>query len=219
MTIGMLNEFIVGKKCASSHFSTRERSIIQEKMEITTKYNLYLKELDKIKTKKKKEEFHKSHSKLVEDYKTIIEPRLATSGVSSTSATSSHYSKDHTVGDATPFIGTENGPVKGNLKSEISTNPYLQRMTRELHAMGYQRTGDEAMINGMTGEMLESLIFIGPTYYQRLKHMVCDKIHARARGSVQQLTHQPQDGPVLLYSLIFLSFFIYKIDFNFDFRL
>lgn len=64
----------------------------------------------------------------------------------------------------------------------------------ELHRHGFQKHGYETMYNGITGEMMEAKIFIGPTYYQRLKHLVGAKIHARNHGSIQALTRQPLEG-------------------------
>ena len=63
-----------------------------------------------------------------------------------------------------------------------------------LHDRGYQRHGNEVLYNGHTGRKLESHLFIGPTYYQGLKHMVDDKIHSRSRGPLQNLTRQPVEG-------------------------
>ena len=59
---------------------------------------------------------------------------------------------------------------------------------------GYSSTGNEILYNGMTGEQLETEIFFGPTYYLRLKHMVKDKINARARGPRTALTRQTVGG-------------------------
>jgi len=63
-----------------------------------------------------------------------------------------------------------------------------------LRARGFQRHGNERMINGMSGEMLEASIFIGPTYYQRLKHMTTDKVHSRSTGPHTVVTRQPSEG-------------------------
>ena len=60
--------------------------------------------------------------------------------------------------------------------------------------IGFHSTGNEILYNGMTGEQIESTIFIGPTYYMRLKHMVKDKINYRARGPITALTKQPVSG-------------------------
>ncbi len=80
-------------------------------------------------------------------------------------------------GDATPF-------------DQIN----LEEQSEILHECGFQKRGYEVMYNGKTGERINSMIFIGPTYYQRLKHMVQDKQHAISRGSLQNLVRQPIEG-------------------------
>jgi DNA-directed RNA polymerase II subunit RPB2 len=91
-----------------------------------------------------------------------------------------------TYGDATPF--TEN--------SVDVADKMVNRMTEELKGYGYSCHGWEQMYNGMTGKPIKAKIFIGPTYYQRLKHMVDDKMHARANGHKTVLTRQPLEGPI-----------------------
>ena len=59
---------------------------------------------------------------------------------------------------------------------------------------GYNSSGNQILYNGMTGEQLNTEIFIGPTYYMRLKHMVKDKINYRARGPRTLLTRQTVQG-------------------------
>lgn len=80
-------------------------------------------------------------------------------------------------GDATPF-----------------TEVTVDSISKTLHKCGYQMRGFEIMYNGHTGRKLNAHIFLGPTYYQRLKHMVDDKIHSRGRGPIQILTRQPAEG-------------------------
>jgi len=83
-------------------------------------------------------------------------------------------------GDATPFNDSQDvGAIN---------------IGRKLQEYGYTSTGNEVLYNGFTGQKLTSQVFIGPTYYQRLKHMVEDKIHSRARGPVQGFLRQPNEG-------------------------
>ena len=82
-----------------------------------------------------------------------------------------------TLGDASPFNGRK-----------------VEDIMQELHTAGFKCTGDEKLYSGITGEGIKAQIFMGPTYYQRLKHMVDDKIHARGRGRRNELTHQPNEG-------------------------
>lgn len=74
------------------------------------------------------------------------------------------------------------------------SNPDPNTIGDTLESLGFNRHGEEVMCHGHTGEMIPAKIFIGPTYYQRLKHMVADKIHARSRGPLQILTRQPVEG-------------------------
>jgi len=56
---------------------------------------------------------------------------------------------------------------------------------------GFSRWGGESVLNGHTGERMRSLVFIGPTFYQRLTHMSEDKVKFRNTGPVHPLTRQP----------------------------
>jgi DNA-directed RNA polymerase II subunit RPB2 len=64
----------------------------------------------------------------------------------------------------------------------------------ELLKMGYEANGNSILYDGLTGEQIQSSIFIGPVFYQRLKHMVNDKLHSRSIGPMVNLTRQPAEG-------------------------
>jgi DNA-directed RNA polymerase II subunit RPB2 len=70
----------------------------------------------------------------------------------------------------------------------------VKTIAQELQRVGYESYGNEIMYNGLTGEQLEMSTFIGPVFYQRLKHMVNDKQHSRAIGPMVNLTRQPAEG-------------------------
>jgi len=79
--------------------------------------------------------------------------------------------------DASAFVGEKMEDVKGVMKDA-----------------GFEYSGKEIMYDGKTGKKFPVEVFIGVVYYQKLHHMVADKIHARARGQVQMLTKQPTEG-------------------------
>lgn len=80
-------------------------------------------------------------------------------------------------GDSTPFTGLQ-----------------VSEIAEALEQYGFAGDGTEVLYNGDSGEPLPARIFIGPTYYQRLKHMVKDKRHSRSSGPVTKLTRQPLEG-------------------------
>ncbi len=69
-----------------------------------------------------------------------------------------------------------------------------EKIRQELLSLGFRENGVETMYNGMTGEQFETKIYIGSMYYLKLKHMVSNKLHSRARGPIQLLTRQPTEG-------------------------
>jgi len=70
----------------------------------------------------------------------------------------------------------------------------IKDICKKLQQIGYESKGNEILYDGLTGEQLESNIFIGPAFYQRLKHMVNDKQHSRSIGPMVNLTRQPAEG-------------------------
>ena len=67
-------------------------------------------------------------------------------------------------------------------------------IAKELEKLKYESYGNDLLYNGQTGEQIETSIFIGPVFYQRLKHMVRDKQHSRSIGPMVNLTRQPAEG-------------------------
>ena len=70
----------------------------------------------------------------------------------------------------------------------------IKLICNHLIALGYESHGNELLYNGLTGEQHECMVFTGPVFYQRLKHMVSDKYHSRSNGPMVNLTRQPAEG-------------------------
>ena len=82
------------------------------------------------------------------------------------------------LGDGSPFNDVTVDNLAATLRDQFGMEPY----------------GNEIMYNGYTGRMMETSIFIGPCYYQRLRHCSADKMHSRASGPLVMLTRQPAEG-------------------------
>ncbi|HUX99071.1 MAG TPA: DNA-directed RNA polymerase subunit B, partial [Candidatus Deferrimicrobium sp.] len=99
-----------------------------------------------------------------------------------------------TLGQVIESISGKTAALKGVRQDGTAFSSKLEDVCSALESCGFKYTGRECMYNGCTGEKFVADIFIGIVYYQKLHHMVADKIHARARGPVQILTRQPTEG-------------------------
>lgn len=100
-----------------------------------------------------------------------------------------------TVGKMIELISGKAGVLNGSLEyGTCFGGSKLEDMSKILIDKGFSYSGKDMLYSGITGECLQAYIFFGPIYYQKLKHMVLDKMHARARGPRAVLTRQPTEG-------------------------
>ena len=100
-----------------------------------------------------------------------------------------------TIGKLIELIGSKTATIDGKYKygtAFAGDNP--EDLGNILIANGFSYTGKDILYSGLTGEPLNCFVFNGPIFYQRLKHMVQDKMHARSRGPKTPLTRQPKEG-------------------------
>jgi len=100
-----------------------------------------------------------------------------------------------TVGKMLELVSGKAGIVNGNFEYGTAFGgSKLEHMSKVLIENGFSYDGKDYLTSGITGEPLPAYVFMGPIYYQKLKHMVQDKMHSRSRGPRAILTRQPTEG-------------------------
>jgi DNA-directed RNA polymerase subunit B' len=100
-----------------------------------------------------------------------------------------------TAGHLLETMGGKAGSIGGMLMDGTAFSGNTEEQFKAiLKKNGFNEYGEEFLYDGLTGKRIKAKIFIGVTYYQRLHHLVSNKMHVRSRGPVQLLTHQPTEG-------------------------
>jgi DNA-directed RNA polymerase beta subunit len=105
------------------------------------------------------------------------------------------YPSRMSLGHFIECLASKEAAETGHFVDGTPFNNYdIEQIPEALKKLGYSPYGTEVMYCGFTGRKMDVEIFIGPVYNIRLKHMVLDKVHGRARGPKQALTRQPLEG-------------------------
>ncbi|MCX8194600.1 MAG: DNA-directed RNA polymerase subunit B [Candidatus Micrarchaeota archaeon] len=100
-----------------------------------------------------------------------------------------------TIGHLLEMLGGKAACFKGNFVDATSfTGDREEEIRKIMKEYGLDEYGEEVLYDGITGKPCKAKIFIGVIYYQKLHHLVSNKMHVRSRGPVQLLTHQPTEG-------------------------
>jgi len=100
-----------------------------------------------------------------------------------------------TVGYLLELLAGKVGSLKGeNVDGTPFSGETKKELEKEMNELGFRYDGKETMYNGVTGQRIETKIFVGNLYYLKLKYMVGNRIHGRASGKIALLTRQPIEG-------------------------
>ncbi|MCX6775448.1 MAG: DNA-directed RNA polymerase subunit B [Candidatus Micrarchaeota archaeon] len=100
-----------------------------------------------------------------------------------------------TAGHILEMLGGKAACMNGKTMDATAFNGDKEEsFSKILENYGFKKNGEERLYDGISGEAINAEIFIGVVYYQKLHHLVSNKMHVRSRGPVQLLTHQPTEG-------------------------
>ncbi|MFH0817027.1 MAG: DNA-directed RNA polymerase subunit B [Candidatus Micrarchaeota archaeon] len=100
-----------------------------------------------------------------------------------------------TAGHLLEMLGGKAACFSGEIADATAFSGQTEEdFTKVMEQYGFAPYGSERLYDGRTGEAIETKIYIGVIYYQKLHHLVSNKMHVRSRGPVQLLTHQPTEG-------------------------